>query len=204
MYGRDHFTSVSFQWTYAMNWATRWVRSNSLLISSVASWAYRFTVLPDALPLHGPKTAAIVINTNLDLSVQNIWPLMISNMFSHIVCYLKPVISESTSRFHIDSIMIMRWLLNTKMLHGIYTYGFLWSRWWVKRSRHYRRMHDPQLYVSGKRPMGFIVFCHVVVMPSVFVDLLFKQGCFISLQDCPMPEGHGWNRPVPKYHIAFR
>ena len=27
--------------------------------------------------------------------------------------------------------------------------GFLWSRWRVKRSRHSRRMHNPQFYVSG-------------------------------------------------------
>ena len=30
--------------------------------------------------------------------------------------------------------------------------GFLWSRWWGKRIRHSRRMHNPQFYVSGKRP----------------------------------------------------
>ena len=42
------------------------------------------------------------------------------------------------------------------------TSGFLWSRWWVKRSRHSRRMRSPQFYVSGKRPMAFIpgnIFC---------------------------------------------
>ena len=26
-------------------------------------------------------------------------------------------------------------------------------RWWGKRSRHSQRMHDPQFYVSGKRPV---------------------------------------------------
>ena len=33
------------------------------------------------------------------------------------------------------------------------TSGFLWSRWWGKRFRHSRRMHNTQFYVSGKRPM---------------------------------------------------
>ena len=33
------------------------------------------------------------------------------------------------------------------------TSGFLRSRWRGKRSRHSRRMRNPQLYVSGKRPM---------------------------------------------------
>ena len=36
---------------------------------------------------------------------------------------------------------------------GSLTRGFLWSRWRGKRSRHTRRMHNPQFYVSGKRPM---------------------------------------------------
>ena len=31
---------------------------------------------------------------------------------------------------------------------------FLWSRWRGKRSRHYRRMCNPQFYVSGKRPLA--------------------------------------------------
>ena len=33
------------------------------------------------------------------------------------------------------------------------TSDFLWSRWWWKRSRHSRRMRNPQFYISAKRPM---------------------------------------------------
>ena len=36
---------------------------------------------------------------------------------------------------------------------GSLTSGFFWSRWWGKRSRHSRRMHNPQFCVSGKRPI---------------------------------------------------
>ena len=36
---------------------------------------------------------------------------------------------------------------------GSLTSGFIWNRWWGKRSRHSRRMHNPQFCVSGKRPM---------------------------------------------------
>ena len=36
---------------------------------------------------------------------------------------------------------------------GSLTSCFLWSRWRGKRSRHSRRMHNPQFYVSGKRPI---------------------------------------------------
>ena len=38
-------------------------------------------------------------------------------------------------------------------MSGSLTSGFLSSRWWGKRSRHSRRMRNPQFYVSGKRPM---------------------------------------------------
>ena len=34
------------------------------------------------------------------------------------------------------------------------TCGFLWTWWREKRSRHYRRMRNPQFYVSGKRPIS--------------------------------------------------
>ena len=38
---------------------------------------------------------------------------------------------------------------------GSLTSGFLRSRWRGKRYRHSRRMHNPQFYVSGKRPIGW-------------------------------------------------
>ena len=37
---------------------------------------------------------------------------------------------------------------------GLLTSGFLWSRWRGKRSRHSRRMRNPQFYVYGKRPIA--------------------------------------------------
>ena len=36
---------------------------------------------------------------------------------------------------------------------GSPTIGFLWSRWWEKRSQHSQRMPNPQLYVSDTRPL---------------------------------------------------
>ena len=39
---------------------------------------------------------------------------------------------------------------------GSLTSGFLWSRWQVKRSRHSRRMHNPQFYVSGERSIDWM------------------------------------------------
>ena len=40
---------------------------------------------------------------------------------------------------------------------GSLTNCFYWSRWPGKRSRHSRRMHNPQFYVSGKRPIESIL-----------------------------------------------
>ena len=42
-------------------------------------------------------------------------------------------------------------LIPTWCMPGSLTSGFVWSRWWGKRSRHPWRMHNPQFYVSGKR-----------------------------------------------------
>ena len=36
---------------------------------------------------------------------------------------------------------------------GSLSSGFFWSRWLGKRSRHSWRMRNPQLYISGKRPV---------------------------------------------------
>ena len=44
------------------------------------------------------------------------------------------------------------------------TSGLLWSQW---SSRHSRRMHNPQFYVSGKRPM----FCVITVLSSAPCNL---------------------------------
>ena len=38
------------------------------------------------------------------------------------------------------------------------TRGLLWSRWQGKRSRHSRRMRNPQFYVSGKKSMIIWIF----------------------------------------------
>ena len=52
---------------------------------------------------------------------------------------------------------------------GSLTSGFLWSRWRGKRSRHSRRMRNPQFYVSGKRPMGMgmrLIVCIMLSLPK--------------------------------------
>ena len=39
-------------------------------------------------------------------------------------------------------------------MSGSLTSGFLWSRWLEKRSRHPRRIRNPQFCISGRRPLG--------------------------------------------------
>ena len=36
---------------------------------------------------------------------------------------------------------------------GSLTSGFPWKQWRGKHSRHSQRMHNPQIYISGKRPI---------------------------------------------------
>ena len=45
------------------------------------------------------------------------------------------------------------------MHHGMMHAGIANPRWRGKRSRHSRRMHNPQFYVSGKRPMSRRLHC---------------------------------------------
>ena len=58
------------------------------------------------------------------------------------------------------------WVRDPDMHHGTcvthvpwcmpwsFTSGFLWSQWRGKRSRHSRRIRNPQFCLSGKRPMS--------------------------------------------------
>ena len=51
---------------------------------------------------------------------------------------------------------------------GSLTSGFLWSRWWEKRSQHSRRTHNPQFCVSGNRPMVIKFHCKNV---SIYIHI---------------------------------
>ena len=60
--------------------------------------------------------------------------------------------------------------------------GFLWSQWRGKRSRHSRRMHSPQFYVSGKRPIQpFICFLAFITMLTGYWHyVIARWTCHIS------------------------
>ena len=61
----------------------------------------------------------------------------------------RPRVSDPDMR-HGTCVMHVPWCMP-----GSLTHGFLWSRWWGKRSRHSQRMRNLQFYVSGKRPMDY-------------------------------------------------
>ena len=58
---------------------------------------------------------------------------------------------------------------------GSLTSSFFWSRWLGKRSRHSRRMRNPQFYVSGKRPMK--------ILHQLSIALLWLVLCLHAILD---------------------
>ena len=54
---------------------------------------------------------------------------------------------------------------------GSLTGGFLWSRWRGKRFRHSRRMRNLQFYVSGKRPMLYLI-TFLLLLPHCISNII--------------------------------
>ena len=83
---------------------------------------------------------------------------------------------------------------------GSLTSGFLWSRWWGKRSRHFRRMRKQQFYVSGKRPMP----CEKHGPRDSVDKNRGRRPRFLSLL---RPEGHvfhtAWETMIKSYYSTL-
>ena len=87
---------------------------------------------------------------------------------------------------------------------GPLTSSFLWSRWWGKRSRHFRRMRNAQIYVCGKRPVTSVWHTpghklrysgpHPAVSrhPVASEDYFLAWHCFISNADILTITIHSW------------
>ena len=74
--------------------------------------------------------------------------------------------------------------------------GFLWSRWWGKRSRHSRPMRNPQFYVSGKRPMPTMSSLQQIVK---LIAIGWRYILNVSLKNAYWhinTRGHSVSRPV--------
>ena len=73
---------------------------------------------------------------------------------------------------HSTCVMHVSWCMP-----GSLTCGFLWSQWWGKRFRHYRRMRNRQFFVSGKRPMAHrITWVEVTCNISIVIWGLVYQN----------------------------
>ena len=67
-----------------------------------------------------------------------------------------PLRVSDSDMHHSTCVMHVPWCIP-----GSLTSSFLWSQW-GKRSRHSRPMHNPQFYLSGKRPMDIILILYVL------------------------------------------
>ena len=77
---------------------------------------------------------------------------------------------------------------------GSLTSCFFWSRWQGKRSQHFWCMHNPQFYVSGKRPILLASPCNQpswywiykpvdYLLFTFLVDVLCGLWCVLIIRD---------------------
>ena len=71
-----------------------------------------------------------------------------------------------------------------RCMPGSLTNGFLWGRRRGKRSRHSRRMRNPQFYVSGKRPMASCLCMFDGTLSVVVAFVNCKYGVGNLLYEC--------------------
>ena len=72
---------------------------------------------------------------------------------------------------------------------GSLTSGFLWSQWRGKRSRHLRRMRNPQVCLSGKRPITAPA-AHSTAAPSARMVPITMLHLFTTKLICPFYKWH--------------
>ena len=99
---------------------------------------------------------------------------------------------------------------------GSLTSSFLWSRWRRKYSRHYRSMRNPQCYISGKKPMEFLlVFWRKIILLFYLVKVMpvyrLPQD-FVIGYTCKLPPALSnqcgvililWHIKCAKQHISW-
>ena len=108
---------------------------------------------------HNRSGPAPVSDMNVIRSTQFVYPLIAKfigpTCWPHELCYLGRGIVGCACEVNAGNVFAL-----TRMTHvpwcmpGSLTCVILWSWWRRKRSRHSRRMRNPQLYVSAKRPMA--------------------------------------------------
>ena len=72
---------------------------------------------------------------------------------------------------------------------GSLTSGFLWSRWRGNRSRHSRRMRNPQFYVSVKRPIAGISKMKLAIQLLEVIEMANRSNLKVSSCDVYICQG---------------
>ena len=115
----------------------------------------------------------------------------------HRVLSIPACITARTWSTHVKHV---RWCIP-----GSITSGFLWSRWRVKRSRHYRHMRNQQFYIFGKRPLA-TSRCKVIIASNYDVNCktlllytaMFKHALEVSCM------GWGYNSTNALEYIFYK
>ena len=114
------------------NIANNWEVQVHYSLSSNFYWGYLLQSLPGGRFRYGPLARYV--------ELQFAHAPGMPGTFSPPLRFSDPDMHHGTCVTHVP------WCMS-----GSLTSGFLWSRWWGKRSRHSRRMRNPQFYVSGKK-----------------------------------------------------
>ena len=117
--------------------------------------------LPRSLPSHGPLARYV-----------KLWVAHTPGMLGS---FFPPPLVSDPDMHHGTCVTHVPWCMP-----GSVTSSFLWSRWQGKRSRHSRRVRNPQFYVSGKRPIKReqMIRCQMWNLISHF--MLFHTLCKIK------------------------
>ena len=111
-------------------WLMKWICPNP---PGSHHWHWDNSTSPGEVP-HGPLTSYVKLGVAHALGIPG--------------TYCPPPRVNDPDMHHGTCVTHVSWCMS-----GLLTSCFLWSRWRGKRSRHSRRMRNPQFYVSGKRPM---------------------------------------------------
>ena len=130
-------------------------------------WAAKVLHLSGKRIRHGPLARYVNLRVAHALGMPGTFPL-------------PPWVSDCDMH-HGTCMMHVPWCMS-----GSLTSGLIRSRWRGKRSQHSRRMRNPQFYVSGKRPILYLVsrnieFCEMIIIPPSPLHKVFVFGVCVRV-----------------------
>ena len=150
------------------------ILSMHISLQGILIWIYTCVIKPynEATRICGKNVDTMGASDFVGTSLWNNGPLAryVNLRFAHAPgmpgTFSPPHRVSDPDMHHGTCVMHVPWSMS-----GSLTSGFLWSRWREKRSRHSRRMRNPQFYVSDKRPMALSMQDNWV---WVFVDEVLR------------------------------